>query len=73
MDKSYLKIGPCALIKTTMLIPPILGFPYAFDLKMSQGPFIRRICNNPANPRAISVNDSEISGAKRTEFCLQTG
>ena len=39
---------------------------------MSQGPFIRHICNNPSNPRATSVNDSEISGAKRTEFCLQT-
>ena len=37
---------------------------------MSQWPFIGHICNNP---RTTSVNDSEISGAKRTEFRLQTG
>jgi len=50
MDQSYFKIDPCALIKTAKLIELVYSthtwFPYTFNLKMSQGPFIRHICNN---------------------------
>ena len=50
MDKGYLKVGPCAMLKTIKLIELVYSahtwFFYAFNLKMIQGPFIGYICNN---------------------------
>jgi len=50
MDKGYLKVRPCVIIKTIKLIELVYSthtwFPYPFNLKMIQGPFIGYICNN---------------------------